>query len=124
MSGAMHGLGLAGTPRRTDYTTYMDHPTALSWMPYQQVMAFGGGLLFTAAILLILILGYLAFFAPKGNAEYPIGETDGEQHTPGILERWPVWVGVLAFLVVMAYGYPIMEQITHHAPGSPPIRTW
>ncbi|MCK9909576.1 cbb3-type cytochrome c oxidase subunit I, partial [Microbacteriaceae bacterium K1510] len=43
MSGAMHGLGLAGTPRRTDYTTYMDNSTALSWIPYQKVMAFGGG---------------------------------------------------------------------------------
>jgi cytochrome c oxidase subunit 1 len=124
MSGAMHGLGLAGTPRRTAYTTYMDHPVALGWMDYQRVMAFGGGLLFTAAILLILILGYLAFFAPKGKTEYPIAETETEQHTPRILERWPVWIGLLAFLIVMAYGYPIMDQLHHHPPGSPPIRTW
>ncbi|WNF05339.1 b(o/a)3-type cytochrome-c oxidase subunit 1 [Brevibacillus borstelensis] len=124
MSFAMHYLGLQGTPRRTDYTTYMDHPLALGWMDYQRVMAFGGGLLFVAAVLLILILGYLTFYAPKGKTEYPIAETEAEQHTPRILERWPVWVGVLLFLIVMAYGIPIADQLTHNPPGSPPIRTW
>jgi cytochrome c oxidase subunit 1 len=124
MSFAMHTMGLQGAPRRTDYTTYMDHPTALGWMDYQRVMAFSGGLLFVAAILLILILLYLTFYAPKGNTEYPIAETESPQDVPRVLERWPVWIGLLAFLIVMAYGYPIMEQIQHQAPGSPPFRTW
>ncbi|RNB83471.1 b(o/a)3-type cytochrome-c oxidase subunit 1 [Brevibacillus panacihumi] len=124
MSAAMHAMGLQGAPRRTDYTTYMDHPLALSWMDYQRVMAFGGGLLFVAAVLLILILFYLTFMAPKGHEEYPIAETEEAQPVPRILERWTVWVGVLAVLIVLAYGYPIMEQIQHQAPGSPPFRTW
>ncbi|MDF2680627.1 MAG: cytochrome [Brevibacillus sp.] len=124
MSFAMHTMGLQGAPRRTDYTTYMDHPTALGWMDYQRMMAFGGGLLFVSAILLILILLYLTFYAPKGYMEYPIGETEKEQHVPRLLERWPVWIGLVAFLIVMAYGYPIMEQIQHQAPGSPPFKTW
>jgi cytochrome c oxidase subunit 1 len=93
-------------------------------MDYQRVMAFGGGLLFVAAILLILILVYLTFYAPKGYTEYPIGETEKEQQVPRLLERWPVWIGLVAFLIVMAYGYPIMEQIHHQAPGSPPFKTW
>jgi len=124
MSAAMHTMGLQGAPRRTDYTTYMDHPLALGWMDYQRVMAFGGGLLFVAAVLLILILFYLTFMAPKGHTEYPIAETEEVQHVPRILERWTVWVGVLVVLIVLAYGYPIMEQIQHQAPGSPPFRTW
>lgn len=124
MSAAMHTMGLEGGPRRTDFTTYMDHPLALGWMDYQRVMAFGGGLLFVAAVLLILILLYLTFMAPKGHEEYPIAETEEAQPVPRILERWTVWVGVLVVLIVLAYGYPIMEQIQHQAPGSPPFRTW
>jgi cytochrome c oxidase subunit 1 len=124
MSAAMHGMGLAGVPRRTAYTTYMDNPEALSWIPWQRVMGMGGGLLFVSIILLISILVYLAYFAPKGQTEYPIGETDGEQDTPPILERWAVWISVLVVLCVLAYGYPIMEQIQHAPPGSPPLRTW
>ena len=124
MSMAMHTMGLQGAPRRTDYTTYMDHPTALGWMDYQRVMAFGGGLLFVAAILLILILLYLTFYAPKGKTEYPIAQTETEQQVPRIFERWTVWVGVVAVLIVLAYGYPILEQLHHHTPGSPPFRTW
>ncbi|MFD2369542.1 b(o/a)3-type cytochrome-c oxidase subunit 1 [Brevibacillus sp. GCM10020057] len=124
MSAAMHSMGLQGAPRRTDYTTYMDHPTALGWMDYERVMAFGGGLLFVSGILLILILLYLTFKAPKGYTEYPIGETETAQQVPRLLERWPVWIGLLAFLIVMAYGYPIMEQLQHQMPGSPPFKTW
>ena len=124
MSLAMHAMGLEGAPRRTSFTTYMDNPIALGWMDYQRVMAFAGGLLFVAAILLILILLYLTFYAPKGKTEYPIAETETPQLVPRMLERWGVWVGVLAVLIVLAYGYPIMEQIQHQAPGSPPFQTW
>ncbi|NGQ94192.1 b(o/a)3-type cytochrome-c oxidase subunit 1 [Brevibacillus sp. SYP-B805] len=124
MSLAMHTMGLQGVPRRTAYTTYMDNPEALNWIPWQRVMGMGGGLLFVSAILLIAILIYLAFFAPKGYTEYPIGETDGEQAAPALLERWTVWLSVLAVLCVLAYAYPIMEQIQHAPPGSPGIRTW
>lgn len=125
MSGAMHYLGLQGAPRRTDYTTYFDHSTALGWMPYQQLMGIGGLFLFLASVLLIGILIYLGFFAPKGFTEYPIGENgDTAEVTPRILERWPLWIGLSAFLIAVAYGYPIYELIQHAPPGSPPIRTW
>ncbi|HZG15534.1 MAG TPA: b(o/a)3-type cytochrome-c oxidase subunit 1 [Candidatus Bathyarchaeia archaeon] len=124
MSTAMHYLGLQGVPRRTDYTDYMNNAEALSWIPWQRVMGFGGGLLFVSAVLLIGLLIYLGKYAPKGNEEYPIGETDGEQYTPAILERWPVWLSVLAVLIILAYAMPIMEQIQHAPPGSPPLRTW
>ena len=34
MSGSMHTVGLLGSPRRTAYNTYDDHPDAILWMPY------------------------------------------------------------------------------------------
>ncbi|WP_019121318.1 b(o/a)3-type cytochrome-c oxidase subunit 1 [Brevibacillus massiliensis] len=125
MSGSMHYLGLMGAPRRTAYTTYGDSAAALGWMPYHQLMAIGGVLLFLAAALMVGIVIYLAFFAPKGMTEYPIGEeAAGALATPRILERWPVWIGISVFLILIAYGMPIMDQVTHVPPGSPPIRTW
>lgn len=65
MSGAMHSVGLFGSPRRTAYTTYGDHPDALFWMPYHVVMAVGGMILFVSILLLIYNI-VLLLRAPKG----------------------------------------------------------
>lgn len=125
MSGSMHALGLMGAPRRTAGTTYNNDPTALSWMPWQKLTAVGGGILFVAAVLLVGIVIYQAFFAPKGTEEFPIGEVDeAAGPTPGILERWPVWLTVAVALIVAAYGYPIYDQIVNAPPGAPGMRTW
>lgn len=124
MSMAMHYLGLQGAPRRTDYTTFLDSPEALSWIPWQRVMGMGGGLLFVSVIILISLMIYLGYYAPKGTTEYPIGETEGEHSAPPILERWTVWVSVLVVLCLLAYAMPIMEQIQHAPPGSKPFVTW
>ncbi|WP_232697406.1 b(o/a)3-type cytochrome-c oxidase subunit 1 [Brevibacillus daliensis] len=125
MSGAMHYLGLQGVPRRTDYTTYFDHPEALSWIRPQALMGMGGAVLFFAGVLLVGIIVYLVFYAPKGEEEYPISETqDAEERTPKILERWSLWLGIAAFLIIVAYAYPIYQLIDHSPPGSQPFITW
>ncbi|MDI3328138.1 MAG: b(o/a)3-type cytochrome-c oxidase subunit 1 [Alicyclobacillaceae bacterium] len=125
MSGSMHILGLLGSPRRTAYTTYMNDPTALSWMPLQGVMALGGSLLFISAMLMVGIVLYLAFFAPKGFEEYPIGELDDTaETTPRFMERWSVILSLAVFLIVIAYAYPVIDVIQNAPPGSPPLRTW
>ncbi|MFD2169908.1 b(o/a)3-type cytochrome-c oxidase subunit 1 [Tumebacillus lipolyticus] len=125
MSGAMHYMGLLGAPRRTDYTTYMDNATALSWVPYYKLMAFGGALLFIGGLLMIGIFVYLMWFAPKGQVEYPIAEAeDDATPTPKILENWKLWIGIAALLILLAYGYPIYDIIQNPPPSSPALRTW
>lgn len=125
MAGSMHALGLMGAPRRTAGTTYNNDPTALAWMPWQKLAAIGGGILFAAAVLMVGIVIYQTFFAPKGEEEFPIGEVDeAAGPTPGILERWPVWLTVATALVVAAYGYPIYDLIVNAPPGVPGMRTW
>lgn len=119
MSGSMHAVGLMGDPRRTAYTTYDDHPDAILWMPYHVAMAIGGMILFIG----LLILAYIVFSlmrAPKGETEYPIGETaEGAEETPRYLERWGLWVGIAVVLILFAYTLPLIDmfQTTVTSPG-------
>lgn len=125
MSGAMHSVGLLGAPRRTAFTTYGDHPDALSWMPYQTAMAVGGAILFVAILLIIYIVINLAFWAPKGHEEYPIGEVSSEaEATPLIFENWKLWIGISAVLIILAYTVPVIDMIQNAPPGSPGFKLW
>ncbi|RZT22096.1 b(o/a)3-type cytochrome-c oxidase subunit 1 [Fictibacillus sp. BK138] len=125
MSGAMHLVGLFGAPRRTAYTTYSDHPQAMDWVPYQAAMAIGGTILFIAILLLMYIIGYLAFKAPKGEMDFPVGEVEEEAAaTPVILENWKLWVGICAALILIAYTIPFWHMIEHGPPGSTGYKFW
>jgi cytochrome c oxidase subunit 1 len=125
MSGAMHLVGLFGAPRRTAYTTYNDNPIATDWIPYQVSMAIGGIILFAAILLLLYIVGYLAFKAPKGVMEFPVGEVEEEAApTPAVLENWKLWVGICAVLILFAYTIPFWHMIEHAPPGSRGYKFW
>ncbi|GAB7386340.1 b(o/a)3-type cytochrome-c oxidase subunit 1 [Bacillaceae bacterium] len=125
MSGAMHFVGLLGAPRRTSFTTYHNHPDALVWLSYEKAMAIGGTILFVATLLLIYIVVQLAFFAPKGYTEYPLGETASATDTPpAILENWKLWLGIGAALILIAYTIPVIDIIQYAPPGSPGYRLW
>ena len=121
MSGSMHAVGLLGSPRRTSYTTYNDHATALSWDPYLILLAVGGTFLIIGVVLMVYIAFHLMFRAPKGQIEVPIAVTDTST-TPMWLERWGLCIVLLIFIVAMGYAFPLMEMI--NTPGSPPFRTW
>ena len=124
MSGPMHTVGLLGSPRRTAFTTYGDHPDALGWIPYHVVMSVGGTILFIALLLMICNL-FALMRTPKGVTEYPIAETHEEAaQVPKILERFGVWVGVLAVLIVIAYAVPITDMIMNTTPGAKGFVTW
>src|SRR5690625_4225206 len=83
MSGAMHWVGLMGSPRRTSYSTYGDNATALGWDPYLFLLAIGGVLLFAGVLLMGYIVFYMMFKAPKGEPEMPIAEQEPfERPTP------------------------------------------
>ncbi|MBL0388684.1 b(o/a)3-type cytochrome-c oxidase subunit 1 [Tumebacillus sp. ITR2] len=125
MSGAMHFMGLLGVPRRTDYTTYMDDLIGLSWMKYETLMAIGGALLFVAAMLMVGIVIYLWKYAPVGEEEFPMADSQPMlQHTPRVLEKWKLWIALTALLILISYGYPVYDAIVHAPPGAPPMKTW
>lgn len=125
MSGAMHWVGLLGSPRRTSYSTYFDNATALSWDPYLFFLAIGGTLLMIGVLMQVYAVFYLMFFAPKGNTEFPIAEVEeDEAPTPRWTERWGLWVVCMIVLVGMAYVIPLVDFIVNAPPGSPPFKTW
>jgi cytochrome c oxidase subunit 1 len=124
MSGSMHTVGLLGSPRRTAYNTYDDHPDAVLWMPYHVAMAIGGIILFIGVVLIIYNIVSL-MRAPKGETEYPIGEvSEGSEPTPRFLENWKLWITLTVILIVIAYSIPIIDLISNSTPGSPGYVTW
>lgn len=125
MSGAMHWVGLLGAPRRTSYTTYFDSETALGWDPYLMFIAIGGTLLMIGVIIQVYAVIHLMFFAPKGETEFPIAETeDDATKTPYWTEHWGRWIILMLLLVAMGYVIPLVEFIVNAPPGSPPFKTW
>jgi cytochrome c oxidase subunit 1 len=125
MAGAMHTVGLFGSPRRTSYTTYGDNATALGWDPYLFLLAIGGTLLMIGAILMIYIVYQLMFKTPKGDTEFPIAEPeDDATPTPRWTERWGLWVVLMLAVISIGYVIPVVDLIMNAPPGSPPFVTW
>jgi cytochrome c oxidase subunit I len=125
MSGAMHAVGLLGAPRRSSFSTYGDAQQALDWIPYQVAQAIGGTILFIGIILVLYIFINLAFFAPKGEEEFPVGEqAEGAEITPMVLENWKIWLTVLAALILVAYTVPFMDMFQNGPPPSKGFKVW
>jgi len=119
MSGAMHWQGLIGGPRRSAYSEYAGNADTAAFGPYQIAQAVGGSILFIGMLIMLGLFIYLAFFAPKGEEEFPIAEegpTSGE--TPAVLENWKLWIGVTVALILFAYTIPFIDIIQNAPPGS------
>ncbi|AQQ53385.1 cbb3-type cytochrome c oxidase subunit I [Planococcus lenghuensis] len=122
MSGAMHINGLLGSPRRTADTTYGGHNAAADWAFYEMFMALGGIILFGAIVLIVYIWTQLAFFAPKGETDFPIGEDFSEKDaSPLFMDRWSIWVTLGVISIAIAYVIPLFDFISGHNPGSLPF---
>ncbi|WP_442594417.1 b(o/a)3-type cytochrome-c oxidase subunit 1 [Neobacillus sp. D3-1R] len=125
MSGSMHFQGLLGAPRRSSFSDYGGAQQAADWIPYQIAQAVGGSILFIGIILVLIIVINLAFFAPKGEQDFPVGEVaEGTEKTPLVLENWKLWLGVTAFLILFAYTIPFIDIIQNAPPGSKGFQLW
>lgn len=107
-----HGMGaagLAGAPRRTDlgsaqYVT----PDAILWL---NTSVIGGVLLMISSVLLYInLVGTLAFSRQPVDEGGPI-DTKGDAHSPVWFERWGFWVGLMCFLVLLAWGPVLVEAL-------------
>ena len=132
MSTAQHVLGLMGAPRRTAYSGYNGHPSAMEWfdgiLSNHVTMAIGGTILFLSAMILMYIVIMTMFVSPKAETpeqmvEFPLAESD-VSHTPKWLENWWIWIGIAAVLIIVAYAVPLTHMIQHAPPGSKGFITW
>lgn len=132
MSTSQHILGLLGAPRRTAYSGYNNHPSAMEWfdgiLTNHLTMAIGGSILFLSAMILIYIVVMSMFISPKAVKEedfvdFPIAESDVE-NTPKFLENWWIWIGIAFVLIIIAYAIPLTDMIQHAPPGSEGFKTW
>lgn len=122
MSGAMHIQGLLGGPRRSSYSDYGGTEQAVEWGAYQMAQAVGGTILFIGIILMVYIFVKLAFFAPKGEEEFPVAEEEIDASlTPRWTENWKLWIAITILLILFAYTVPIFDVIQNAPPGSAPF---
>jgi cytochrome c oxidase subunit 1 len=88
-------------------------------------MAIGGVILFIGVLLMIFIFVELATGRKAEPAHYPIDDTTPTHATtPRFLERWGVWIGIVIFLIIVAYAVPTIDIIHTTSPGSKPFITW
>ncbi len=125
MSTAMHWQGLLGGPRRSAFSEYAGNADTAAWGSYQIAQAVGGSILFIGMIIMIIIFINLAFFAPKGEEEFPIAEvSDQAEKTPKVFENWPLWIGITIALVLFAYTIPLIDIIQSAPPGAKGYKFW
>jgi cytochrome c oxidase subunit 1 len=80
-------------------------------------------LLFIAIILLVISI-VMMLRAPKGEEEFPIAEVNAAAgQTPAVLDKWWIWIIILAVLIVFAYTMPFIDLI-NSGPGSKGWVTW
>lgn len=129
-----HGMGaagLAGVPRRTDLAQVpaAERLDGMSYVPEHAAIwlnstAIGGAILLISAILLYVnVVGTL--FWSKKPVEDPVPlSTTGDASSPLWFERWGLWLGVMLFLALIAWGPVFVSGFYFDAPiygpmGSP-----
>jgi cytochrome c oxidase subunit 1 len=102
-----HITGLMGQPRRVAAFDYAD-PLMAHMGPLVIISVIGGSVLLVAAILLIIILTR-SHFGPAERSE-PLGyaiAVNPPVRVPAALNGFGLWTGIVAVLMILAYGYPI-----------------
>ncbi len=106
-----HVLGLLGQPRRISTVVYNNLLT-LAWQPYEFMMILGGLVLLGSACLLIYILAKTQLapaaetFAEEVEYATPIHAVST---LPEYLNGFKLWNKVIAVLMAISFGFPILQ---------------
>lgn len=111
MTTPWHVLGLLGQPRRISTVVYNNLLT-LSWKPYELMMIFGGMILLVSGCLFIYNLVKTQFnpstesFAVEVEYAEPIHAVTS---VPEFLNSLTLWNKVIAVLMLISFGVPILQ---------------
>lgn len=110
-----HGMGtagIAGAPRRADIgaSTVYTNELASFWLNTSAVA--GVILLISSILLYVNVIGTLFFSSERvaESASPPI-QTEGDPQAPLLLERWGLWIGIILFLILVAWGPVFAESL-------------
>jgi cytochrome c oxidase subunit 1 len=106
-----HVLGLLGQPRRVSSVVYNNLLT-LAWKPYEFMMIFGGLILLASACLFIYNLAKTQLNSAAETFDKEI-EYAEPIHAVESLPEWlndiKLWNKVIAVLMVISFGVPILQ---------------
>ena len=117
-----HVLGLLGEPRRISSVVYNNLLT-LAWKPYEFMMIFGGLILLGSACLFVYNLAKTQL---NPSADVFEGEIEFAEpiHAVASLPEWlndfKLWNKVIAVLMAISFGYPILQFFFMDTSGSSP----
>lgn len=116
-SGAMHYLGVLGSPRRTYDVTYGGLGSD-SWAPLLVLAGVGGVLLFLSISLFLYTVLKTVTSAEKTGMELP--EFEAPEETTGRVDNFRLAFALAVAIILVAYVVPTMEVIGMGSPGAPP----
>ncbi len=122
LSTPWHVLGLLGQPRRISTVVYNTLLT-LAWKPYELAMIFGGLVMLGSACLFIYNIAKTQFSpvsATDFNQEIEYAEPyHPVQDVPDYLNDFKLWNRVIAVLMAIGFGVPILQFFFMDTFGSP-----
>ncbi|NOS88960.1 MAG: b(o/a)3-type cytochrome-c oxidase subunit 1 [Methylococcaceae bacterium] len=117
-----HVLGLLGQPRRISTVVYNNLLT-LAWKPYEFMMIFGGLILLGSACLFVYVLAKTQFNTSSETCtdELEFAEPiHAVTSLPEWLNHFTLWNKVIAVLMAISFGYPILQFFFMDTTGSSP----
>jgi cytochrome c oxidase subunit 1 len=117
-----HGMGtagIAGASRRAELgaATYVNESAAF-WL---NSSAIGGAFLLVSSVLLYVnVVGTLFFSSKPVEEEAPI-QTRADTDAPLFFERWGIWIGIMLFLILIAWGPVLVEALSLSEGFSSPV---
>ena len=118
-STSYHLAGLRGLPRRV-YSGALAGEQGAAWHDLTVIAALGGVVLFASALAYVAVVaatwvGGRRISAPAFEFAVPLRPESGVT----IWDRFGLWAGLAALLIVVAYAYPIYVLLSHTRYGSP-----
>jgi cytochrome c oxidase subunit 1 len=118
-SASYHIAGLRGLPRRV-FSASLAGDQGAAWHDLTIVAAIGSSVLFVSAMLYVAVvlgtwIGGPRIAPPAFEFAVPLRP----ETTTSVWDRLGLWAGAAALLVILAYGYPLLQLLVHPRYGSP-----